>query len=567
MKANQSSKSIAFIALVVTLLLLITACAAPALPVQSSDAAKASESQAQSSTPAQIAAAITRENTLVWTVPALPPGLDIYYYSTLQTMECIRNIYDSALGFPAVKDESGFLVPDFKNPIGMLAESFKLSDDGKTLTIKLKEGVISHTGNELVADDFIWERDRQSKLIGVKNWQNDGMGITDPKTQIKKIDKYTFQISIDHPNPIFVPIMTHMANHMIDSVEYAKHEGAADDPDGTKWSNTKGSGYGPYKVDSFTPGDNITLLAHDQYWDKTVPLFFKKVIVKEVPKSANRLALVLSGDADAATYLTPKELMEAKGKPGVKVMSWKSNIMTRIEFNCTKEPFNNPLVRKALAYAIPYDEILNTVYLGTATQLKSVIPSSYPGFTDEYFKYSKNFDEAKKLLAEAGYPNGFQTVMEIMADYATDEQIAIIVKDSLKNIGVDVSIEKLQSADYWSKGPSKTFKGMYVFSDMPGVVDGGFSMKLWLQSGVDSNFSGYKNDEVDRLYKETTQTTDQAIREKNFKRIQEITVWEDPAWILLAEPGYHLAVRDDIQDLYWQSLQEIRWANAYRAKK
>lgn len=506
----------------------------------------------------------TRQNTLVWTVPALPPGLDIYYFSTLQTMECIRNIYDSALTFPAIADPSGFLVPDFNKPIGGLAETFSLSEDGKVLTIKLKEGVMSHAGNELCADDFLWERDRQTRLIGVKNWQNDGMGIADPAKQVKKIDKYTFQISIDNPNPIFVPIMTHMANHMIDSVEYKKHEGVPGDEDGTKWSNTAGSGYGPYKVSSFTAGDNITLAAHEDYWDKSLPMFFKRVIVKEVPKSANRMALVLSGDADAATYLTPKELAEARGRPGVKVLSWKSNIMTRIEFNCTKEPFNNPLVRKALNYAIPYDGILDAVYLGTATQLKSVIPSPYPSFTDEFWKYKTDYAEAKRLLAEAGHPDGFSTVLEIMADYPQDEQIAIIVRDSLKNIGVDVTIEKLQSADYWSKGPSKTFKGMFVFSDMPGVVDGGFSTKLWLQSGVDSNFSGYHNEEVDRLYAETTKTTDPVLRDKNFRRIQEITVWEDPAWILLAEPGFHLLLRDNIKDLFWQPLQEIRWANAYR---
>jgi len=513
-------------------------------------------------------AGTTRQKTLIWSVPVLPSGLDVYYYSTLQTMEIIRNMYDSALTYPPMKvDDSDFIVPDFTKPQGALAESFTLSEDGRTLTIKLKEGVMSHNGNELVADDFIYERNRQTMLIGLDNWQNDGMGITNPDKQVKKIDKYTFSITTEEPNPILIPIMTHMANHMIDSVEYKKHEGAADDPDGTKWSNTKGSGYGPYKVDSFTPGDNITLVSHKDYWDKSVPLYFDKVIVKEVPKSSNRLALVLNGDVDAATYLTPKELAEAKGKNGVKVMSWKSNMMTRIEFNHTKPPFDNPQVRKALAFATPYEEILDAVYLGTAKPLKSVVPSSYPTFTDEYFKFSKNYEEAKRLLAEAGYPDGFKTTIEVMADYEQDEQIAILMKDSLKNIGVDVTIEKLQSADYWSKGPAKSFKGMYVFSDMPGVVDGGFSVKLWLQSGVDSNFSGYSNPEVDKLYQETTKTTDQALREKNFKRIQEIAVWEDPAWILLAEPGYHLAVRDDIEGLYWQSLQEIRWDHAYRKEQ
>ena len=509
---------------------------------------------------------VDRDHTLVWTVPSVPPGLDIYFYSTLQTMECIRNIYDSALTYPWKKDmESGFVVPDFNKPLeGMLAESYTLSDDGKTLTIKLREGVMSHYGNELVADDFIWERNRQTRIIGVENWQNNGMAITDPDRQIKKIDKYTFSITTDKPNPILPAMMTHMANHMIDSVEFKKHEGQPGDADGTNWSNTYGSGYGPYKVESFTAGDNITLLSHDDYWDDRYPMYFQKIIVKEVPKSANRMALVLSGDADAATYLTPKELQEIEGKPGVKVMHWKSNFITRVEFNCTKPPFDNPLVRKALNFAVPYDKILSTVYLNTASQAKSIIPSTYPSFNGSYWQYELNYDKAKDLLKEAGYPNGFDTVLEIMSDYPQDEQMAIIIKDSFKNIGVNVTIEKLQAADYWSKGPKKIFKGMFIFSDMPGIVDGGFSIKLWIQSGVDSNFSGYKNDEVDRLYKETTETADSELRDKNFQRIQEIVIWEDPAWILLSEPGYHIALSDDIYDLFWQSLQEIRWGMAYR---
>ena len=511
-------------------------------------------------------AGVSRNETLVWTVPSLPAGVDIYYNNGLSTFEAIRNIYDSVVYYPPMEDESGFLVPDFNNPQGMLAEELTMSEDGKTLTVKLKEGVISHEGNELVADDFIWERDRQTRLIGVANWQNDGMGITDPTTQIKKIDKYTFSITTEEPNPILVPMMSHTANHIIDSVAFAAHEGADGDPDGTIWSQKQGSGYGPYMISTFEPGDNITFVAHDQYWDKSVPMYFKKVIMKEVPKSANRMALVLSGDADVATYLTPKELMEVEGAPGVKVLSWDSNFQTRIEFNCTKPPFDNPLVRKAIAYATPYQEILDTVYLGTAKQLKSVIPSAYPGFTDEFFKYEVDYDEAQRLLAEAGYADGFDTTITIMTEYSTQEQIAILVKDSLKKIGINVEIEKMQSADFWSQGPNKNFKGMYIFEDMPGVVDMGFSTKLWLQSGVDSNFSGYKNDELDRLYKETTQTVDNVVRAEKFQRIQEIAVWEDPAWVLLAEPGYHVVVREEIEGLFWQSLQEIRWANAYRAQ-
>jgi peptide/nickel transport system substrate-binding protein len=428
-------------------------------------------------------------------------------------MECIRNIYDSCLYYPPVPDpKSGFIIPDFSTVKGMLAEKWWFSDDSRTLTIKLKEGVISHEGNELVADDFIWERNRHTRLVGVKNWMNDGMGITDPDKQIKKIDKYTFSVTTASPNPLLIGMFTHMANHIIDSKAYMARENQPNDPDGTKWANTRGSGYGPYKVADYRAGDSVTMVAHDKYWDKSYPMYFKKVIMKEGPKSSSRMALVLSGDADAALNLTPKELQEIEGKPGVRVMHWSSNITTRIEFQCTRPPFDNPLVRTALCFATPYDEILKSVYLGTAKQAKSVVPSTYPGFNGSYWRYNLDYDKAKELLAQAGYPKGFDTVMELMVDYPQDEQIAIILKNSFAKVGVNVTIEKLQAGDYWSKGPKKDFKGMFVFSDMPGVVDPAFSVKLWLKGGVYSNFSGYQNAEVDKLYDESTSTLNQDLR-------------------------------------------------------
>jgi peptide/nickel transport system substrate-binding protein len=520
---------------------------------------------AQQTSEMAAAAKVDRNHTLIWAVPSIPPGLDIYFYSTWQTMEAVRNVYDSALFYPPVADpNSGFVIPDFSKVKGMLAEKWWFSNNNRTFTIKLKEGIISHEGNELVADDFVWERSRCTRLIGVKNWWNEGLMITDPEKQVKKIDKYTFSITTESPNPFMVGMFTHMANHIIDSKAYKAHENQPNDNDGTKWSNTKGSGYGPYKVVDYHAGDSVTFLAHDKYWDKSYPMYFKKVIMKEVPKSSSRMALVLAGDADAALNLTPKELKEMEGKPGVRVMHWKSNIITRIEFQCTRPPFNNPLVRKALCFATPYDEILKSVYLGTANQAKSPVASAYPGFNGSYWQYKLDYDKAKELLAQAGYAKGFDTVMELMVDYPQDEQIAIILKNSFAKVGVNVTIEKLQAGDYWSKGPKKDFKGMFVFSDMSGIVDPAFAVKLWLRTGHYSNFSGYSNAEVDKLYDETCATLNQDLRFKDMDRVQQITVWEDPAWILIAEPGYHVVVRNNIKNLFWQSLQEIRWGMATR---
>ncbi|MDQ0221403.1 ABC transporter substrate-binding protein [Peribacillus cavernae] len=503
---------------------------------------------------------VDRDRTLIWTVPATPNGLDSEYHNSLQALEAQSNMYDSALRYPFKEDESGFLVPDYSKVESSLAESWELSKDGKTLTVHLRQGVKSHAGNELTADDFMYQWvDRAWGLNAMyKNFSADGLKLNDPEKQLKKIDKYTFSLTVDTPNPIAEPMMTHIFTHLMDSVD-AKAYSTKSDPWATKYLSVNGSGHGPFKVTKYIPGQQVEFEAFNDYWDKKNKSWFQKVIMKEVPSSSNRVALLLSGTADAATSLTPNELQTLKGKPGVKVYSWSGNLIQRVEFNQEKPPFDNPKVRKALAYATPYKDILSSVYLGMAKQATSIIPSTYPGYTGEYWDYKTNFDKAKKLLKEAGYDKGFKTTLTINAGITQEQQIAILLKSSFKNIGVEIEIQELQTGDYYNNLVQHNMDGMFIFQDMPGVADGGFSTKLWAQHPSNINYGGYKNEEVNRLYKETTETLDVKKRNANFKRIQEIVVKEDPIWIYLTEPGYHIAMREDIKNPAWGTSQDIRW--------
>lgn len=561
-------KQLAILIMACLVLTILVACAQDtpdeAAPAEAAPAPAEAAPAEAAPEPAPAPEGITREETLIWLTPDLPPGIDINFYSSMPGMEVMRNVFESFLIFPPVLDESGFLVPDFENPQGALAESWEILDDGRTIILHLRQGIISHMGNELTAHDYVNQRLRSNRLVGTDNWWNNALGVTDVETQIVALDDYTLKVSVDYPNPIFVSLMAHMSNHVVDYPAYAAAM-TPDDPDGTIWSNLQGSGHGAYRIVSYTPGDNITMVANEHYWNRdNVPHFFQQVIFREVPSSSSRLALVISGDADAATFLSPAELREAEGHDGVKVMSWRSNILTRVEFNTTAPPFDNPLVRKALNFATPIDHILETVYLGTASPMRSTTPSAYPSFTDEFFQFEFDLDRAAELLAEAGFPDGFDTTIQFMPIHPQEEQIAIILRDSFAQIGVNVELQIVQAADFWHLGNTRGFCGMFIFSDMPGTVDGGFSAFLWLRSTAMSNFSGYHNEEVDALFYEAMGTIDPEIRDANFRRIQEITVWEDPAWIPIAEPGFHLAVRDDIYGLFWQTLQEIRWSHAYR---
>ena len=332
----------------------------------------------------------------------------------------------------------------------------------------------------------------------------------------------------------------------------------------SEWVNTHEAGYGPYKVKGFTPGQQVVLEKFTDYWDQDAVSWFDDVIVKEIPESANRAAMLMSGDLDIALDLTDAELHELAGKEDVKVLDYTGNRMTFVGFDHSIAPLDDPKVRQALSYAAPYQDILDTVYLGEASPLYSPVPSIYPGYTKEFWEYGTDLEKARALLAEAGYGDGFKLDMVIEASQSQHEQIAIFLQSSLREIGVELTIQKVQSGDFWSRVSSGTMGGLFAITDSPGSPDPALGFSLYAISDGIMNMGRYKNEEVDALYAEMMATLDQDVRMRCAERIQEITVKEDPLWMYISAPGYKAAMRSDIQAPQWNAVNELGWNYMYR---
>ena len=502
---------------------------------------------------------VSREKTLVWAVPELPNGADNEVHYTAEAQEMERNLYDSPLAFETYYDEeTGFILPNYNKIVGSLAESWNVSEDGKTITLKFREGVMSHDGNELTADDFVYKWQRGFNMMcntgtfGAASQQLSGMD------QIKKIDEYTVEITMDSANPIGEAFLTHVCGLILDSKEFQAHESASD-PNAATWASTHAAGYGPWKLVEYTPGVRIVLDRHDDYWDKAHMPWFERVIILEVPESSNRAAMIMSGDVDAATKLLTTELERISASDKVRTMHYDGNKTFIIGINQQQEELSNVLVRRALAYAVPYEDIINTVYLGKAKQLKSPICSTYPLYNGDYFVYEYDLEKAKDLLAEAGYADGFNCKITVDNTNAQAEQVALLFQSSLKQIGVNMEIEKVQAGDYYDKLSNKAFDSMYVFIDSAGVPDGGFALQLAAKTDSINNMGHYSNAEVDALVTEMMGTSDAEVRQNCANRVQEIMVWEDPYALYVAEPGFDLAVTSDIVNPQWDTIQQIHW--------
>ncbi|GEO37995.1 peptide/nickel transport system substrate-binding protein [Skermanella aerolata] len=501
------------------------------------------------------AAAQDAKSTLVVAGPRTPESLDQEYPPTEAVHELRRNVYERLLTYAPKTGEDGVVYEDFSKIVGALAESWEVPPDKTSITFKLRKGVKSSAGNELNADAVMWSFERGWNLKSNFHWyMTQILKITSYQDAFSKIDDYTVKVSIPNSSPLIERLWINSDLGILDAVEIKKHV-TADDPWAQRWLATNSASFGPYSVSKYTPGQEVVYDANPDYYRGAPKL--KRIIFREMPTSANRVAALQAGSVDVAEYLLPRELALLEKSPAVKVQKVFGNYIHRVEMNNSTPPFDNVNVRKALNYLVPRDDILKAVYFNTARPTKSPISEIYPGFTDEYFTFTTDVEKAKALLAEAGLPNGFKTEIGYRTGDQIEEEIAVILKSAFAKAGVDVTLSKLPAStlvERYSKGTIP----MYFFRDMAIVPDAAYVANLWLNSASLINYSHFKSDEVDKLINEALTSTDEPKRLEGMKRVQQITV-ESAPWVFLANPGYQVATRANLKGYSWYTPNGNAW--------
>lgn len=492
---------------------------------------------------------------LVVAGPRTPESLDQEYPPTEASHEARRNIYERLLTYEMKPGENGVMVEDFSKLKGGLAESWETAPDKTSITFHLRQGVKSYAGNTLTADDVMWTFERGWNLKATFRWyMTQVLKISDFKAAFSKIDDHTVKVTLPKPSPLIERLWVNNDLGIIDSVEIKKHV-TSDDPWGSRWLASHSASFAPYQVTKYAPGQEVIYEANKSYYRGAPRL--ARIVFREMPTSANRLAALQAGAVDVAEWLAPREQATLEKMPGVKVWKVYGNYIQRVEMNNTAAPFNNEKVRQALNYAVPRDQILKSVFYGTARPTKSPVSEIYPAYTDQYYHYTEDLDRARALLKEAGYEKGFKTQLGYPTGDQTEEELAIILKTAFSKIGVDVELQKLPAStlvERYSKGTIP----MYFFRDMAIVPDAAYVTNLWLNSASLINYSHYKNAEVDQLINDSLSMTDEARRTTAMHRVQELVMTEAP-WVFLINPGYQLATRANVKGYSWNTTNGNTW--------
>jgi peptide/nickel transport system substrate-binding protein len=321
-----------------------------------------------------------------------------------------------------------------------LAESWSVSDDGKTYTFKMKEGITFHSGNPVTAEDAVWSLQRVVKLDKTPSFILTQFGFTPENVEemIKQTGPMEFTITTDkaYAQSFFYNILTAIVASVVDKKLALEHEVNGDM--GYEWLKTNSAGSGPYMLRSWEANDSIVLEADDDgYWGGDVAL--KRVFVRHVPEAGTKRLMVEQGDADIARRLPPNDAAAIAANPEVKIFEEQRGRIFYLGANQKYEPLANPKVVEALKYLIDYEGMTSTFLKDWFVVHQSFLPSGFLGaIEDKPFKL--DVEKAKALLAEAGYPDGFDVEISARNDQPSLD-IAQSIQNTLGQAGIRATVK------------------------------------------------------------------------------------------------------------------------------
>jgi peptide/nickel transport system substrate-binding protein len=452
-------------------------------------------------------------------------------------------------------------VPDFEaNLAPQLAESWEASADGRRYVFNLRRGVVSQYGNELTAADYVYSVERAFALKGLAAFSLSVGGVEKPE-EVKALDKYTVEMRIQNWNPIFLKTRTKYDTGIYDSTEVKKHA-TASDPWARDWLTKNAAGFGPYRIESWTPGREMVLVARDNYY--LGPPRVKRVVLRAIPSAANRMALLQRGDLDMARRLTARQLSSLRKEGKLKVFNnLDGNQYVWMLLRCDVAPFSDRRVRQAIALAIPYRDIIERVFFGDARLMKSMVPPSYPEATEEFWKYDTSLDKARALVDGAGAQGTELRLMYSLGEPEM-ESTAVLIQANLGKIGLKVTLDKVTPAVQQERKFKKEYVAALENFDSPWLPDVGYAARIFSVSHAVVNFVSFKNDEYDKTYEAAMREQDRAARRQRLRRLQEIFMTELP-YLPICVTGDPWATGKGIEGYTWHTENVIRYRDLRKA--
>jgi peptide/nickel transport system substrate-binding protein len=428
-----------------------------------------------------------------------------------------RLIYTTPLLWGTKQRADGALIYDLDTIEPLLVTAYKISEDRQLIEFALRPNAKFANGDPLDApalkDSCAWlyanggSGGNQLKVNGLPSAE-----------RIEVVDAVTVRLHLDRPVAWGVSGNALLGTSIVHAKAILRHA-TADDPFGIKWLETKTVESGPFVIEHWQKGAMMSLVPNPHAFQ---PPRLERVILQVVPDASTRRIVLERGDVDFALHIATKDIPDLRKVSGIKVASYPCAWGWWLGMTWRKAPFNNIHFRRAVAWAIPYETLLQVVTQGLAERLRSGVPNHLNGYVGDFWPYETSLEKARQELAQAQVPDGFSITVPVSAGDLFDEESTVLIKESLDQLGIKLTLQKMPIGQKRSLMLQKQVD-MAVYDWRPWIPDVGYFIYWhWLADSF-WNCWGYVNPEAQALGNEAITMVDgSAERHAKLRRFQEI---------------------------------------------
>jgi len=488
--------------------------------------------------------------TLVFCSEGSPEGFNPQFYTAGTTFDATsRAIFEGLVKFERGTTNSG---PG-------LAESWEISEDGLQYTFKLRKGVKFHTTKDFTpsrdfnADDVIFSFERQlkedhpyHKVSGGTYEYFNSMSMPDLIKSIEKVDDYTVRFNLNRPEAPFIANLG-MDFASIFSAEYADQLMKAGTPEQL---DLKPVGTGPFQLVNYQKDAVIRYKAHPDYWGGKVPV--DTLVFSITPDASVRYAKLKAGECHVMPYPNPADLEAMRTDPDINLLEKEGLNVGYLAFNTEKEPFTDKRVRQALSLAINKSAIIEAVFQGAGKVAKNPIPPTIWSYNEEIEDYPYDPEKAKQLLAEAGFPDGFETdiwAMPVQRPYNPNaRRMAEMIQADWDKIGVKAKIVSFEWGEYLKRSKEGEHQTVLLgWTGDNGDPDNFLAVLLGCDGVGSANRARWCHKPFEDLIQQAKRVSDKEERASLYKQAQVVFKEEAP-WVTIAHSVVFQPVRKEVMD-------------------
>lgn len=456
-----------------------------------------------------------RGGSLAVAIPQDPDGLDPHRTVAAATFEIACNIYDTLVNV----DPAGNLIPG-------LARSWRCSEDGLAWTFELEPQVYFHNGRRMTAQDVVYSFQR----------------LLDPATACPRAKDYQIIDSVTAPRADCVefrlraPQAAFLSNLAMGWTAIVPEEAAGDlvaHPVGT----------GPFRFVEWLPNQRVRLARSDRYFKRGLP-YLDEVTFQVIPDAPAQAQSLKAGAVDVVPHLPGELAADIASAPGCRLVTAPANMVQIMAVNNARKPFDDVRVRRAVAWAVDKRAVIDGAVWGYGTVIGSHMPPVSPYYVDLSGRYQPaDAARARSLLAEAGLPSGFETVISLPAPYDMHCRAGEVIADQLARAGIQARLEKVE----WGSWLENVYSGRrYQLTVIAhtGRLDPDPFLNRYT-SGSQENYMNYNNPAYDDLIARAAVMTGAEGRRAAYARLQEMLA-DDAVALYIQAPHELVGLRAGI---------------------